>query len=723
MFRQSTPVVILASSAALAGLLVCLITLFALRQPWLGIDFATRDDTVIIAAVAPDGPAASLPVNTRVINLSSSNGDKIPLEPRDLLEEPDVSETYVAFAEFFARQTRLSAALRAGEITLTLAHDDGSIHNHTLTPAASRPLRELPPAFWVQLFVGATSFLVGCWVWSLRRADAASRILAAVGAATLTFSFAASAYSTRELAIDGGVFRVLSALNHFGALAFGACMIALFLTYPKRLVSPRALLLLPAVFGAWWLIDTLQIVVSGPPTGSHLPTFIEMIGILVAAGLQYWKTRGDPRARAALRWFGLSVAVGAGAFVFLVIAPNLFGAPPVLSQGYAFLFFLLIFVGVALGVARYRLFELETWAFRILFYLGGVALLLILDSILVFAVALDRAPALSIALLVTVLAYLPLRDVLRRRLMSRNENRESLFRGVMDVALTAPGEDQGARWQTLLRTVFDPLRIAPSTERPAAPAIRDDGIVLLIPSIAPLPALALAHVHGGRRLFSSRDAARAAELCAMLRHAIESRTAYEKGVAEERARIARDMHDNIGAQLLSALHSPAADRKDTKIRETLADIRSIINNAAAPGLPLEQALAEIRHETAERLAAANLDLDWRVTDGDASAELPATVVHALRSILRETVSNTLRHAQARRMSILVEPHDATLAFTIADDGVGLPAVQSASSASTTRSGNGLGNIRARLAALGGTLEIADNHPGLRLVMRLPLPRA
>lgn len=149
----------------------------------------------------------------------------------------------------------------------------------------------------------------------------------------------------------------------------------------------------------------------------------------------------------------------------------------------------------------------------------------------------------------------------------------------------------------------------------------------------------------------------------------------------------------------------------------LAGLRSIINNAAAPGLPLEQALAEIRHETAERLAAANLALDWRVTDGGASAELPATVVHALRSILRETVSNTLRHAQARRMSVLVEPHDATLAFTIADDGVGLPAVQSASPA---RSGNGLGNIRARLAALGGTLEIADNHPGLRLVMRLPI---
>lgn len=709
MLRQSTPAVILTGAALLGALLALTVVLLALRQPWLGLSLATSDDKVIVAAVAPDGPAAALPVGAQIVSLTGANIGPIILEPRDLLEEPDVSETYVALREFFARQNHFSNALRGDHVQIALA--DGS--DFTLTPEPSRPLRELPPAFWVQLFVGAASFLIGCWVWSLRRTDTASRILAAVGASTLTFSFAAAAYSTRELAIDGGVFRVLSALNHLGALAFGASMIALFLTYPRPLVRPRLLLALPLVFGAWWLIDTFQIVVPGPPEGSHLPTLIEMIGILVAAGLQYWKTRGDPKARAAMRWFGLSVAVGAGAFVFMIIAPNLFGAAPLLSQGYAFLFFLLVFVGVALGVARYRLFELETWAFRILFYLGGVGLLLLLDSLLVFTAAMDRAPALSIALLVTVLAYLPLRDVLTRRLLSRNENRESLFRGVMDVALTAPGDDQGSRWQTLLRKIFDPLRIEHATENPGAPAIRDDGIGLLLPSVGALPPTLLAHARGGRRLFSSRDAAQATELCAMLRHAIESRDAYEKGVAEERARIARDMHDNIGAQLLSALHSPAPEGKDTKIRETISDLRSIINNASAPDLPLEQALAEIRHETAERLDVAGLTLDWRVAAETGGHELPATVVHALRSILREAVSNTLRHARARRMAMLIESSAGSLAFTIADDGVGLPPERPAS-------GNGLGNIRSRLAALGGTLEIGDNQPGLRLIMRVPL---
>lgn len=309
--------------------------------------------------------------------------------------------TYAEFGEFLARQDRLAALLRSESVTLHLG--DGG--EHALRPAPSRPLSSLPAAFWVQLFVGAASFVIGAWVWSLRRGDLATRLLAAVGASTLVFSFAAATYSTRELALDGGLFRALSALNHFGALSFGACMIALFLSYPRRLVAPRWLLLLPAIIFPWWLADTLRLGFAGTPTGSHLPTSLEMLGILLAAGLQFWKTRGDARARAALRWFALSVAVGAGAFVFLVVAPNLFGAAPVLSQGYAFLFFLLVFVGVALGVARYRLFELETWAFRVLFYLGGVALLLALDSLLIFAAAMDRTPALGLSLAVVALLF------------------------------------------------------------------------------------------------------------------------------------------------------------------------------------------------------------------------------------------------------------------------------------------------------------------------------
>src|SRR5690606_25199642 len=181
----------------------------------------------------------------------------------------------------------------------------------------------------------------------------------------------------------------LSAINHFGALVFGVAMVALFLTYPRRLLPVRALWLLPVVYGTIWAMDTGWIGFPGPAEGYHLPTVTLMIGIMLGAFLQYRASRDDPAARAAIRWFALSVGLCAGTFVTVVLMPNLFGMRPSVSQGYAFVLFGMLFLGVAAGVARYRLFELEGWAFSILSYFGAVMLLVLFDAALIFFVAMD----------------------------------------------------------------------------------------------------------------------------------------------------------------------------------------------------------------------------------------------------------------------------------------------------------------------------------------------
>ena len=227
------------------------------------------------------------------------------------------------------------------------------------------------------------------------------------------------------------------------------------------------------------------------------------------------------------------------------------------------------------------------------------------------------------------------------------------------------------------------------------PTLLDEGAALAVCATGPLPPLRLEYAMRGRRLFSSRDQARASELCAMLDHAIVSRLAHEQGAAEERQRITSDMHDNIGVQLLGALHSRDPARKDELIRETLVDLREIINNSAGEPLSLVELMADLRVEIAELLSSAGIALVWQV---DTAANLPPQSIASMRSILREAVGNALRHADASTIGVRLNDTADGLVLTVADDGTGFdPAA--------AKPGNGLRNMRSRATALRGTMTV------------------
>lgn len=178
-------------------------------------------------------------------------------------------------------------------------------------------------------------------------------------------------------------------------------------------------------------------------------------------------------------------------------------------------------------------------------------------------------------------------------------------------------------------------------------------------------------------------------------------------------RIARDMHDNMGAQLLSALHSEARERKDTLIRETISDLRDIVNNAARGGKSVEELLADLKVEAAERLASADIRLDWRDRCEAGDIVLSPNIAHSLRSVLREIISNTIRHSGARAMRVRFEIQNEIVHLDVSDDGSGL-------AADMRGNGNGLSNLEARLLALKGTLDLEDAKPGLIVRARFPL---
>jgi two-component system sensor histidine kinase DevS len=700
--------------------LVCLFLIVAsviwavLARPWIGVALeAEASGTVRVVSVAPDAPAPAILKDRGVVALGGLGFDALPLLPTDLVEDPDKLETYPAFRAFLERQGALDARLTSGAVTLVLENGEAV----RIAPAPRRPLWDLSLGFWIQVLSGATSLLVAGWVLMLRPESLSARYLMLTAIALAGSAFAAAIYSSRELALPVQTFRVLSGVNSISTFFFGVGMIGVFLYYRKALLPHRVMGWLSAGILLWWGAHMAQVLPS-IVVGMHLMILVLLLVILGVIIWQARASRGDPVVRAGIRWIGQSFLFGAGGCVAIISVPFLVGQPPFADQSVAFGFLLLLFVGIAIGVARHRLFDLEVWSFRLLFYLGAALLLLVVDALFVYVLFLDRAPALALAILSVSFLYLPFRDWLWRRLVASDaaEGDELMLR-LSKVALGAREDERREAWAGLWADWFQPLRLEPlELSAPAEPVVAAGGGELHLPAVGGLTALRLIWKRQGRRLFSQRDADAAERVCHILAALKRARDGYERGVLEERTRISRDMHDHIGVQLLGALHSGEAAQKDGLIREALSELRAIVSGEISSETEAGPLLAELRHELSEVLAASGVALEWQVHPAVEVLSLGAVQAQTTRAVLREAVANVVKHAEARTFRAWVDLSETgALVLRVADDGQGMGKVQALGG------GNGLRNMRQRVEELGGSFWQGDAEAG-GLCLEMALPR-
>jgi two-component system, NarL family, sensor histidine kinase DevS len=582
-----------------------------------------------------------------------------------------------------------------------------------------RSFADLPAGFWVSWLVGLGAWLVSAWVFALRPDDSAIRLFALSGVMTLAFTFAGT-FSALAMPVSAWVQHLSGLINVAGASGFGIAIICLFATYPEPLPGARAIVAAVVLgFGGWTLA-----VLLGPADGFgavQAITFFEMLGIMALAVAQALRPWRDPGKRAIAVWLGLSVLIGAGPFIGLVATPLTFGFDSLVDENLAFSSFLLFYIGIAIGLMRYRLFDLGTWAYGLLFYALAGAGLMLIDLALMSVLAFSPTAAFATTLGLVAVTWLPLRDFIWSRIGRRRRVDEAaVFAQVVQSVLRPTPEDRVSAWRALATEMFQPLEVSEGDPALAAPRLSDDGKLLELPAVLGASALVLRYKQRGAALFTRRDAELAQQLVQLADYVEANRSAYDQGVNQERLRIARDIHDNIGAQLMQALHSDEAPRKDAMIRNTLADLREIINNSQGAELPLEALLADLRAEAGERLEPHGITLDWtaEVPDG---LTLSKPEVHSLRSAIREATSNVIKHAGAARMVVAITLDGGAIGLTIADDGRGL--TESAAGGG----GHGLANMRTRFVSMGGEFAIgaaeATGGGGTTITATLPLGRS
>ena len=194
-----------------------------------------------------------------------------------------------------------------------------------------------------------------------------------------------------------------------------------------------------------------------------------------------------------------------------------------------------------------------------------------------------------------------------------------------------------------------------------------------------------------------------------------SKLELEAALNTERERIYSDLHDDVGAKLLDLIYRSENPENAALARSALKDLRDVVSRARGEPASLLEALSEMEAEARTRLAAAEISLNWRQDDDIAERRLDAAQHLHLFRIVREAISNVIRHAHAQALSVRLAVVAQILRIEIKDDGVGMAA---------DGDGRGKSNMRKRADELAGHITWRDaTLGGTRVLLSLPLERA
>lgn len=679
----------------------------ALQEPSMGWRFDLNPTDQVRAASSRETGAAHSETLDGITALRSGQ-QRLVLRPELLVESGGMINRFADQARFYADQQLVWQMLQGQ--TVEIEHRQGS----TLAHIEPKRLGELGPRFWFPWLVGLLSLSVGLgiWLYSPQRRAAWYFLMSSASYAFAMLIVAPT--GSRLLTQDPAIWRQLYLLAHGVAFVQNIGLALLLWNFPSRLggrwftwaLLAYACCSLCINFMQW--VDTVAL-------AFRLPVALFGLVFLALFTLQWRAARGDPVKRAQLRWLTLLFVAGQTAILmgYLYAAT---GAVVRVPQVYGLGWLSLLYLGLVPLVTRVGLFQLEAWWVRAWLWILGGLLVVALDLLLVNLLSLPDQSAVVWATALAGWVYFPVRQWLWRKLAGdRLEKTQALLPDIVALS-TQDRPPSHARWLALWDRAFEPATTHVMDENISGVSIAQDGRLLRIPGGRGLQALELELAERGKRLFVDADAHKAHEIVRLVQTALGAQQAFADGAQQERARIASDLHDDLGALLLSITHSQSAPSSALLARQAMDELRLAVRSLTAANATLDDCVADWRAEIVARLAAAGIAPVWSADLENGAQPLPASPRIALTRILREAVSNVIKHSGANQCDIRLVGSAGQLTLEIADDGKGMPVT------AINPNGLGLPNLERRARKLGGQFEIVQPAQGgvlLRVVLPLP----
>jgi two-component system, NarL family, sensor histidine kinase UhpB len=190
----------------------------------------------------------------------------------------------------------------------------------------------------------------------------------------------------------------------------------------------------------------------------------------------------------------------------------------------------------------------------------------------------------------------------------------------------------------------------------------------------------------------------------------------EQVTERERKRIAADLHDDLGAKLLTIVHTSESDRISTLAREALEEMRLSVRGLTGKPMRVADALADWRAETVSRLGQAGIEADWNGPAEEVRQVMSARAYVQTTRILREAVNNIIKHSGASHCKVRCTIAEHEIGVVVQDNGRGIPLELDG----RLDRGHGMSSMKHRAKQMQGQC-LVESGPGYGTVIRLTLP--
>lgn len=704
----------------IASVFAWLLTLVLLVQtflvtPFLGGVFQADVGAGSIVLVDSDtgGPieASGLLPGTKVVAVVTDDGTRHELTGREAILGRHETASFSIYNQTLDDKERFWRALNGGPFEMI----DDKGQAYLVSPIVSPPLTAIDFETLLKMILALIVIMVAVGIWVFAPPSYAVNMLAISGVGLSVNMICGAFLALSEVTIAPAVFHSVISLASWGGASFSFALLTVIWHFPRpitRVPVAEILICIGVLLQLNIMFQWQELPLNSFEIAHLLPAPVAVF----ASAVQWFNTRGRPIERASVIWFSLAIYGLVTLVLALYSIPVVFDTPPILGPAMANVLLALIFFGIALGTVRYRLFDVHWIWLRVLVWVFAGFLVIAVDLALAYLLNLNQLQILPVALLVAGWVYFPIRNRLMEWLLGDAVIQVSdHIPELLERFSSVRNQDEiDGRFVNFLQKTFKAQEVASIDAIPIDQSeVENHGLFLRVPMVTKGRSMMLVGKSNGRQLFSGAEKKVADSFLRLVRSIQDGNLREIQRLDEERRRITRDLHDDVGGKLLSMIYQAPDEKAAAQAQDALQALKETVAVLEdAQETKFDTAWAALCEEMQENLP----QIQFVKQHASCHRVLSSREYVNLKRIVQELTSNALKYAFADSLVVVsssTENDDIVLRFQ--NDVAKRP--------DKSLSGmRGLTNIKSRADEMGGTVEITmptDERPEFAIEITLP----